>query len=200
VKIPADNISSLRAGICDFIPQSFSDPSSLLPLLKSCFADLIEAGDDDSDALASTNLVQALARFALIGRGVIRPKSHIALEAVRVGRLSLARRMISRDFSRVQFSPAILADALGISVRHLHILFEATDTSFLQVLTKRRIAESRRLLLPNRELPISQVAFASGFDSLPTFYRAFHAAHATSPGEFRAQRDALGTPLADALR
>lgn len=200
VKIPMDNLPSLQAGIRDFIPQSFNNQSPLLPLLASCFADLIEAGDDDSDAPASTNLVQALARFTLIGRGVIQPKSHTALEAVRVGRFSLARRMINRDFARVQFSPAIMADALGISVRHLHMLFEAADTSFLQVLTKRRIAESCRLLLQNRELPISQVAFASGFDSSPTFYRAFHAAHAMSPGEFRAQGDTSGTPRADALR
>jgi AraC-like DNA-binding protein len=100
----------------------------------------------------------------------------------------------------MQFSPAFVADALGISVRHLNMLFETTDMSFSQVLTKRRIAESCRLLLQNRELPISQVAFASGFDSVPTFYRAFHAAHTMSPGEFRAQGTAFGNPRADALR
>ena len=79
-----------------------------------------------------------------------------------------------------------MAELLGISVRHLHILFETTDVSFAQTVTAERLAESRRLLTQPREQSISEVALACGFNSLATFYRAFQAAHGMSPGSFRA--------------
>ena len=104
-----------------------------------------------------------------------------------VGHLSLARRLITRHLSNAALSPAFVAELLGISVRHLYALFEATGTSFAQTVTAQRIGESRRLLKEAPERSISQIAFASGFESLATFYRAFQAAHGASPGDFRAQ-------------
>jgi AraC-like DNA-binding protein len=132
-------------------------------------------------------LVEALAHLALIERGLVRPVSRVALSAIRIGRLSLARRLITRHLSSAALSPAIVAALLGVSVRHLYALFEATGTSFAQTVTAQRIGESRRLMKEAPERSISQIAFASGFDSLATFYRAFQAAHGASPGDFRAQ-------------
>ena len=107
------------------------------------------------------------------------------MQAFRVGRLSLARRLIARHVSRAAVSPAFVADLLGISVRHLHVLFESTGASFSQTVTAGRIELSCRLLVEAPERTISQIALASGFDSLATFYRAFHAALGMSPGDFR---------------
>jgi AraC-like DNA-binding protein len=84
-------------------------------------------------------------------------------------------------------SPAFVAELLRISVRHLYALFEATGMSFAQTVTAQRIGESRRLLKEAPDRSISQIAYASGFESLATFYRAFQAAHGASPGDFRAQ-------------
>lgn len=110
-----------------------------------------------------------------------------AMGAIRIGHLSLARRLITRHLSNAALTPAFVAGLLGISVRHLYALFKASDMSFAQTVTAQRIAESRRLLREAPERSISQIAFASGFESLATFYRAFHAAHGASPGDFRAQ-------------
>ena len=80
----------------------------------------------------------------------------------------------------------MVAGLLGISVRHLHILFEASDSSFARTRTAERIAESRRLLMQPPEQTIAEIALACGFSNLATFYRAFQAAHGMSPGDFRA--------------
>jgi AraC-like DNA-binding protein len=62
-------------------------------------------------------------------------------------------------------------------------LFEATGASFSQTVTAGRIEPSCRLLIEAPARTISQIAFASGFDSLATFYRAFHAVEGMSPGD-----------------
>ena len=190
LKVPAADLRPsqadlVKAGLGDLVPKPFCERGALAPLLASCFRDLTET-DDASEPERARSLVQALAQLALIERGLIRPGSRTALHALRVGRLSLARRLIARNISRAALSPAMVADLLGISVRHLHILFEATDISFAQTVTAERLAESRRLLTQPREQSISDIALACGFNSIATFYRAFQAAHGMSPGEFRA--------------
>jgi AraC-like DNA-binding protein len=186
LKVPAADILPSRIGLHALVPKPYGDHPSLAPLLESCFCDLTEA-DGDGDTAATVAVVQALAQFALIERGVVRPTSRAALGAIRVGRLSLARRLIARHLSRAGLSPAFMAELLGISVRHLYALFESTGVSFAQTVTAQRIEESRRLLKEAPQRSISQIAFACGFDSLATFYRAFLAAHGMSPGDFRAQ-------------
>ena len=190
LKVPAVDLGPSQAGLVkaslgDLVAKPFCEHRPLLPLLASCFRDLIET-DDAGEPERARSLVRALAQLALIERGLVRPGSRVALHALRVGRLSLARRLIARNISRPTLPPALVADLLGIFVRHLHILFEATDISFAQTVTAERLAESRRLLTQPRQQSISEIALACGFNSIATFYRAFQAAHGMSPGDFRA--------------
>ena len=185
LKVPAADLIAPYAGLHDLFPKPFGNQPSLTPLLESCFSDLTEAGDGGDPAM-SAPLVEAVAQLALIERGLVRPASRAAMGAIRIGHLSLARRLITRHLSNPALSPAFVAELLEISVRHLYALFEATSMSFAQTVTAQRIRESRRLLKEAPERSISQIAFASGFDSLATFYRAFQAAHGASPGDFRA--------------
>jgi AraC-like DNA-binding protein len=186
LKVPATDLLAPHADLQNLVPKPFCGQPSLAPLLESCFTDLTEA-EDGGDAAFTAPLVEALAQLALIERGLVRPASRTAMGAIRTGHLSFARRLITRHLSNAALSPAFVAGLLGISVRHLYALFEATGMSFSQTVTAQRIRESRRLLKEAPERSISQIAFASGFDSLATFYRAFHAAHGASPGDFRAQ-------------
>ncbi len=187
LKVPAAGLLAPNADLHNLFPKPFRSQPSLTPLLESCFLDLTEAdGDGDGDPAITAPLVEALAQLALIERGLVRPASRAALGAIRVGHLSLARRLITRHLSNAALSPAFVAGLLRISVRHLYALFEATGMSFSQTVTAQRVSESRRLLQEAPERSISQIAFASGFESLATFYRAFQAAHGVSPGDFRA--------------
>jgi AraC-like DNA-binding protein len=105
--------------------------------------------------------------------------------AVRAGRLSLARRLIARHLAQPQLSPAFVATLLGISVRHLHVLFEEASMSFSHTVTALPIERSRRLLREAPTMTVAAIAFASGFDSLATFYRVFRAVEGITPGDFR---------------
>lgn len=156
------------------------------PLLEACLADF-KAATESGDAACIPALVKNVADLALVERGAIRPGSRRAQQALRAGRLSLARRLITRHLAKPALSPCMVADLLGVSVRYLHILFEATGTSFSQTVTAQRLSESRRLLRMSPQRPIADIALACGFGSLATFYRIFSATERMSPGEFRAK-------------
>ena len=156
------------------------------PLLEACLADFREATEAGDTARIPT-LVRIVSDLALIERGAIRPGSRRAQLTLRLGRLSLARRLITRHLSKATLSPTMIADLLGVSVRYLHVLFETTGTSFSQTVTAQRISESRRLLCQRPPRPIAEIALACGFGSLATFYRIFSASEGVTPGEFRAR-------------
>ena len=78
-----------------------------------------------------------------------------------------------------------MANLLGISVRHLHVLFEAAPLSFAQTVTALRIERSRQLLREAPAMAIAEIAVASGFDSIATYYRLFRAHQGITPGDFR---------------
>jgi AraC-like DNA-binding protein len=153
-------------------------------LLESCFSDLTEAGDE-SDPAAAKAVVQTVTHLALIERGIVGPRSRVAQRAIRAGRLSLARRLIAHHIAQAQLSPTFVANLLGISVRHLHVLFEEARLSFAQTVTALRIERSRRLLREAPAMMIAEIAHASGFDSIATYYRVFRAHQGITPGDFR---------------
>lgn len=187
LKIPSADLPPMRPRIHDLFAKPFAESATLTPMLESCFADLTEA-DDTRDPANAEPLIKALAQLALINRGVIGPASRTAMAALRVGRLSLARRLIAHNLSNPELAPGFVADRLGVSVRHLHGLFEITDASFAQAVTAERMKQSRRLLVEAPTRPVSQIALACGFESLATFYRVFHAAHGIPPGHFRTEQ------------
>jgi AraC-like DNA-binding protein len=184
LKVPVADIALPKTGLHDLAPKPFGNLAFLPPLLESCFSDLTEIGDG-SDPLAAKALVRTMTQLTLVERGVVSPNSRIAQYAVRAGRLSLARRLIARDLAHPQLSPAFVATLLGISVRHLHVLFEQASMSFSHTVTALRIERSRRLLREAPTMTIAAIASASGFDSLATVYRVFRAVEGITPGDFR---------------
>ncbi|SDD73766.1 AraC-type DNA-binding protein [Bradyrhizobium brasilense] len=185
IKVPVANIVPPGAELGELVPRPVQDETALRALLEACFRDLIESNDAAAAGTAPT--VQALAHIALIERGIMRPKSRLAQQALRTAHLSLARRLIRRHLARAALSPTLIAGLLGISVRHLHILFEETEMSFSETVTALRLEQSRRLLREQPRQTIAEVAFACGFESLATFYRLFNASESMTPGDYRAQ-------------
>ena len=184
LKVPMADLALPKNGLHDLTPKPFGNLAFLTPLLESCFSDLTETGNG-SDSLAARALVQTLTRLTLVERGIVSPNSRIAQYAVRAGRLSLARRLMASHLAQPQMSPAFVATLLGISVRHLHVLFEEASMSFSHTVTALRIERSRRLLREAPTMTVAAIAYASGFDSLATFYRVFRAVEGITPGDFR---------------
>ena len=185
LKIPVSGLATPDKRMRELAPKPFNDPA-LHPLLDACFADLGEVAVRDGSPDAAP-LVQALGHLALIERGIVRPGSRRGQAALRTVRLSLARRLIARHLQDPNLAPTQVADLLGVSVRHLHMLFEAADRSFSQTVTEERLKRSRRLMREAPERLIADIATACGFESLATYYRVFNAAYGMAPGDFRAQ-------------
>jgi AraC family transcriptional regulator of adaptative response / DNA-3-methyladenine glycosylase II len=83
-----------------------------------------------------------------------------------------------------------LADKLGVSDRHLRRIFEAQfGVSPLQYLQTRRLLNAKQLLA-DTNLPITQIALASGFASVRRFNAAFVAHYQLNPTQLRR----AGTP------
>ena len=107
--------------------------------------------------------------------------------AIQAARLAEAERYCDTHLADPNLSPGRVAEALGISVRALHLLFEPTGTSFGRYLMRRRLEECRAALsspLADRR-SVAAIAFGWGFNSLPTFYRAFGSEYGMAPGKLR---------------
>ncbi len=90
-----------------------------------------------------------------------------------------------------------LAERLGIGERQLRRLFaRLLGASPVAVAHTRRVHFARQLLDAG-SLPISQVAFCSGFSSIRQFNAALKATFGRTPSELRAHRRGRGTAIRD---
>jgi AraC-like DNA-binding protein len=112
--------------------------------------------------------------------------------AIRAAKLQQAKEYISKHLTDPGLTPTQAAAAVKISVRQLHLLFEPTGTSFAEHVQSRRLEECRAALASplSRDRSVTDIAFAWGFNSLASFYRAFRRRFGISPGEVRGGPDA----------
>jgi AraC family transcriptional regulator of adaptative response / DNA-3-methyladenine glycosylase II len=90
-----------------------------------------------------------------------------------------------------------LAERIGIGSRHLHRLFtKHVGASPIAVAQTRRLHFAKRLL-DETDLPITQIALASGFGSLRRFNYTFQQTYGRAPRDLRRQRRG-GIAAADA--
>lgn len=90
-------------------------------------------------------------------------------------------------------APALaqLATRLGVSERHIRRLFEQLlGVSPLQYLQTRRLLAAKQLLA-DTDLPVAQVALASGFSSLRRFNDAFVGRYGLNPTQLRRNRPSV---------
>lgn len=93
-------------------------------------------------------------------------------------------------------TPRAVAQAHGISVRYLHRLFEAEDTTVCQWIRELRLHECRRELVARApgSVSLGQVARRWGFTSPARFSRAFQSSFGLSPTDWLDQeRTSRGT-------
>jgi AraC-like DNA-binding protein len=107
--------------------------------------------------------------------------------ATRAAKLRQVKDYIALHLSEPDLTPTSVAAAMKISVRQLHFLFEPTETSFAEHVLGRRLEECRAILESpsSRARSVTDIAYAWGFNSLPSFYRAFHQRFGVCPGMVR---------------
>lgn len=92
-------------------------------------------------------------------------------------------------------SVGLLADRLGISQRYLNALFKKYYGTSPKQYGLYKQCDLAKQLLQQTRLPVAQIAFASGFNSLRRFNDAFGKLFLLSPSQFRKERDVSDAPI-----
>lgn len=106
---------------------------------------------------------------------------------IRDSHIHRAKSYIAANLPNPDLSPADVAAAAGVSVRHLHSLFESADLSVHEYIMSQRLERIHQDLAKDsmRNRTITDIAFAWGFQSSAHFSRRFRAAFGLSPSAFR---------------
>lgn len=129
--------------------------------------------------------VHTLVQLVGVSNGTIDSRASEARRAISEARVGNALRLMGAKLHDSALSPADIAARLGISTRQLHLDFEETGMTFSRKLQSLRLDMARRLLLQDPSRGVTEIAFACGFESLSTFYRAFKRAFGMTASEFR---------------
>lgn len=108
------------------------------------------------------------------------------------GSASLVRQFIAFVNDDGLFSESLeaVAERLGVSSRHLRRAVEQEcGVSPIDIVRTARLLFARRLL-STTALPVSSIAFSSGFGSIARFNHAFRAQYGTTPTDFRLRSSA----------
>lgn len=101
--------------------------------------------------------------------------------------LERVRDYVDAHLGDPDLTPARIAAAHYISPRHLHGLFESTDTTVARWIRQRRVEKGRRDLADPTmaRVPIASIATRWGFRGPSRFTEAFKQAFGVTPAEFR---------------
>jgi AraC-like DNA-binding protein len=132
-------------------------------------------------------VLQNLCGLVALACGASEEGTFSGRHSLQAARLEAAKRHIDQHLAEPDLTPGSAAAALGISLRHLHLLFEPTGTSFAQYVMQRPLLQCRGALAnPTGTIrSVADIAFGWGFSSLATFYRAFEREFGLPPTALR---------------
>ncbi|MET9090030.1 helix-turn-helix domain-containing protein [Streptomyces sp. NPDC004237] len=111
-------------------------------------------------------------------------------------RLAMAQDYIDRHLSDPGLSAERVAEALGVSPRHLSRVFQPSGVAPARHILDRRLAKaSEELADPDfRHRTVAEIAHHWGFASQAHFTRVFRDHYGRTPGEARSRADRVGDP------
>jgi len=145
----------------------------------AALASLVErslAEPDEASLAATEESALDLLRTMFTGDGAHSAAAH--------RRAALA--WIERNLRDPTISVSRVAQAVGVSERHLARAFGETGTGVARTILNLRLELAKRLLAQAPPRPIGEVAVASGFVSHAHFSRVFRERYELSPAEWRA--------------
>ncbi|MNJ96772.1 DNA-3-methyladenine glycosylase 2 [compost metagenome] len=125
-----------------------------------------------------------------------RPES-APLSPAWIGKSAVVQRAVKVLHSRetLDFDEDTFADLFGVTARHLRRLFvEEIGKTPKQLSFENRLNLARKLITETG-LPVTEIAFASGFSSIRRFNDAFKERFKKTPSEIRRKKTSLGSGL-----
>ena len=101
--------------------------------------------------------------------------------------LRRVRQTIRERCHEADLDPAMVAAALGLSRRYIHLVFASAGTTFSQELYTCRLNRAQRLLCDKRfdGLGIAEIAWNCGFSEPSHFTRRFRERFGSTPSAYR---------------
>jgi AraC-like DNA-binding protein len=123
----------------------------------------------------------------MLGRHLV-AEDTVPTEVRRRALVTQVQGYIQRHLGDATLSPQVVADAHHISLRSLHRLFEAEESTVASYIRDLRLARCRHDLADPglRHHPIQAIAARWGFPDKAHFSRVFRAAHGMTPQTWRA--------------
>jgi AraC-like DNA-binding protein len=193
----------------DFEYVVFSIPRSLLkplvPDLETRFARRVPAGTNelqwlsrylllaqDGKLLAKPELQNVFTRHVVdllaLCLGTSRDATVLAKSrGVRAARLHAIKQDIQRALHMHDLSVRLIAKSHGVTPRYVQALFDEDGTTFTHFVLERRLERVHQVLADEARwaLPISTIAYESGFTDLSNFNRAFRQRFGLTPTDVR---------------
>jgi AraC-like DNA-binding protein len=178
--LPADSVGSLTA-----VPIAADRGTGALasPLLRRVVLDL-ETYQPASAARLCTVMMD-LVTTAVAERAD--QAESLPIESRERTLLLSVHAFIEQHLGDIDLAPGIVATAHHVSVRYLHRLFEAQDTTVAAWIRRRRLERCRRDLADPafRGMPVSAVAARWGIPDSAHFSRLFRRTYGLPPAEYR---------------
>lgn len=186
VKIPAE---AINARLSD--PHALCGRAiTLAPGVLRAVAGLIEAISDGTYGPCDTTAsILEESIFDLVGVGLAGLEDRAPRDGTTI-RWAIHRRatgFIRGNFRRFDLTPEMIAQALGISTRYLHRVFEDANETVRETLTRVRLEQSYSDLRDGSKLPMSikEVALRNGFTHQSHFSNLFRSRFGQTPRDLR---------------
>jgi AraC family transcriptional activator of tynA and feaB len=155
-------------------------------LLRSLLDELIDTAinlsDDTSDRIAD-----AIPHLVAASLTALPQISHSVAARSETGHRERIRQFVRGNLSDPDLDPEMVAEGVGLSLRHVHQLFNDGPTTLMRWIWTQRLQRCREELAnPSlKHRSIGEIAYGWGFNSQAHFCRMFRADAGCSPRDFR---------------
>lgn len=162
-----DKLKALRTGVDDYISKPF-DKSELVIRVQNLLKNYEERKKQEEN---SENITES-----------IESETGTTVTAMYNKIISV----VEENFANSNFSSSELAHKLAMSERSMYDKVKlASGLTPVQLINQKRIEHSRKLLIENLEMTISEIAFETGFSSSTYFSRTFKKVVGITPAQYR---------------
>ena len=175
-----DHVQLCKIPLLPHIPGQGEMGATLSKLLTSLFVQAEILGGNDGNGAIKAYLETWSACLRHLYKLPIAVAKHRSLEA-------RIEHFIEDHLGDAGLTPSAIADAMEISVRHLHRVFAAQGRTLGEWVRERRLQRCRSDISDQRfaAASITEVAFSWGFSDSAHFSRCFRSRFGMSPREFR---------------
>lgn len=187
IVIPRQLLTTTFGGIDEQLAVEIGPANEALGLLRGYCAMLDMRGPLVSPGLIA-HTVETIIDLVGLATGAKGESTELAgMRGLKAARLSAILASIKRNFADPHCSALSIAQELGLSLRYVHNLLQASGIGFSERVLELRLQRTRTMLADRRHdhLRVSEVALVCGFSDISYFNRSFRRRFGITPSSAR---------------